>query len=292
MNLQKLVNWRDIVYILVLQITLKFGFINVFDFENLLTNKLFFILITSLCFIILSGFTINRYFFSTDDGKLSLLFLSITYLVLGISLGFYISYTISKTNYATIFIVFALITYGVSLNLKNRSFLRSLVISLLFAFSIIIVWWFSEPIALKPNQWDMFLKLEVIVVVIAILIFLGNLSRSILIDIAIYKKDIENNVETLVTVFGREKAKFIISIIAIVANIAMLVTFIFYIKNYIAFAIPVLISLPTSFFLYSELKKNKDDKEYFKIVRILDIVLFAGLIIIPIVANLLKNALE
>lgn len=293
MNLLKIINWRDIIYILTMQITLKFGFINIFNFENPLTNSLFFVLITALIFILLSGFIINNYFYSQKSKlKFSLLIYATLLLILGIGLGIYVSYKIQRENYSLIFVVFAIIIFASSLNLKNRSFFRSLAISLLFSFSVMVIWWFSEPTQLKANEWELFLKLEVIVVLIAILVFLGNLSRSIFIDIANYHQDKKNDIETLVTVFSKEKSKMIIFTISILTNIATLITFVFYVENYIAFILLTIISIPTSAFLYLELQKNKKPEEYFKIVKILDMILFLGFITIPIVATLLKNALE
>lgn len=293
LNIHKLVNWRDICYILVIQFTIKFGYINIFGYENRLTNNLFFLLILSLLCIVISGFLTNNYLNSKTHKKdPKTLFYTVVLSLLGIALGCYVSFKVNKEHYSVIFFLFNIVVYLASKNLRNRSFLRSLTISLLISFSVLAIWWFSEPIQLETAQWDAFLKLELIIILIAVLVFIGNLVRTILVDLAYREQDQESDLETIVSVFGITKSKGIIFALSVMVIILISVTFLFYIKCKVSFTAPFMASILTVSFLFLTLRKAKSSQDYLKIVRVIDFVLFFGLIIIPITAILLKNAIQ
>lgn len=295
-TLTKVVNWRDIAFVAIIQIVLKLGFINRFDFiKNSLSDFMFILLFISIILITISGYLINAYYNSHRQGikkskKTLLQFIIISFF--GVLLGIYISYKMDKLQHSIIFILFWSVVILMSNSLEKKSFLKDIIISLLFSFSILMLWWFSEPKSLNTIELNIYLKLELIIILLTTLLFTGNLTRSILVSLKNLKKDRKNNAETLPTVFGEKKAKELLVWISVISLVSITAIILLYLGNTDLFFIFIPITIISQAHLYFLFKKAPDKPDYKRIIKHLDFILYAGLIMIPITAHILKNVIK
>lgn len=293
MKILKTINKRELSYIVLIQLVFKFGYVNFFPFlKDILPVNLFFLLLLSVIFITSSGYLINAYINSKNslyknDRTVLITFIIIS--ILGILFGGYVSVETGTISNSFIFIGFWLAVVFSSYFLERKSFLKNLIISLLLAFCTMIVWRFSEPTSLNASQWKIFLKLEMIIILYAILIFAGNIVRTTLVDLKFFKKDKINNITTIPTVFGIYPTKVAILIVAIVCFIIIIAISLIYLKNTNVFLSFIVLELVPFLYLYGKLKKAKSIKEYQKIIIAFDIVLFLGFLSVILVAYFIKN---
>lgn len=280
------INWRDITYVFVIQLLLRFGFINVFQFENPLTNSLFFVLVFSILFMTLSGYLLNGYFRFKHS---RILITSIIFLILGVLLGVFVSYEIDKLHKAILLLIVAIVITFISISLVNRSFIKTIAISMLMAFSLLVNWWYSEPTKLDPNNWKLFIKLEIIVIVFSLLLFVGNLARAMLYSLKNIQTDKLKSKETFPIVFGVKKTKQTIILISILATIVIFTAVFIYATKLITYFIIIPAHAIPQSILLIKLNNSFTQKEYKNLLVRLDIMLYTSVIFIPIVAFLIKK---
>lgn len=280
------VNWRDITYVAVIQLVLRFGFINVFNFETPLTNSLFFLLLSSILFMTLSGYLINSYYRYKQS---KILVLSMIFLIVGILLGVFVSFKIQKPQNSLMLIAVSIIISLISVSLVNRSFIKTIAISMLMAFSLLVVWWYSEPIRLDSSKWELYMQLEVVVIIFSLLLFAGNLARAMIYSIKNRNIDKEKNKETFPIVFGVNKTKQSIFFIIMLTNVVIFAGLCAYATRLISYLIILPSHLIPQTFLLLKLKNAINEKDYQNVLKKLDFMLYTSIAFIPVIALLIKK---
>lgn len=285
----KFINWHDIVYVAIVQLLLRFGFIGLFDFKTLFSDKLFFLLFFSVSFITISGYLINSFYkFKQQNFLIS----SMVFLVIGLLPAVFVSYKVQKPENSLIFFGFALVVLLVSKNLVNRSFIKTIAISMLMSFSLLIHWWFNSPIDLQQDRLQLFLKLETIIILFSLFLFSGNLIRAMVYSLRSRKKDLTKNKETFPIVFGVKKTKEVIFIISIITTIIVFFGVFTYASKKATYIVILPVHTITQIYILLELKKARTTEDYNKLLKKLDRILFLSMIYIPIIGFLIKSSVN
>lgn len=286
MKLSRLVDWQYIIFLISIQLVLKFGFINFFNLTSKLTNSLAVLLTFANTLIILAGFFIN--FSAQKKSKKAFLYYLIC-IAVGLGLGIYIAFKTYFIINTAIFLLFGFIVSFFSVNLKNNTVLKNILISLLASYSILSIWWFHIPDNFTPKQWQLFLILEVIVILIAILAFIANLIKTIIKNLKLSKRNKLNSSETIIKVFGIKKTKNIVVFLSILSTISVLTTLLIYARKPSSYLILIVFVIP-QIYLLNLFLNAKTYNDYKKINIKLTVSFYVYLAIIPFIAYLIKNA--
>ncbi len=300
----QLVRWKNLVLIALMQFLIKFYFLSNFEFATTLTYSLFYLLVFATICITASGYIINDIY----DYKIDLInksnkviiekYISIKsskklYFVLntlGVILGAFLSFKINKPIYSLYFVIISAILFIYSKYLKGRVLIGNITVSLLLALSILIVLIFDKMHPINLKQINLTNTTQHIIIIYAIIAFLINLIREIVKDIEDVNGDYNNNLKTLPIIFGRKSAKNVAIFLGILSSL----TFLFIVFNKlkidtIVFGyIFLLIFSPLLYSIYL-LNKAKKKKHYTKISTLLKIIIFTGVLSIPLISNYFLN---
>ncbi|PHR74545.1 MAG: prenyltransferase [Lutibacter sp.] len=300
-----LIRWKNLLLIALMQILIEFYFLNGFDFQTLLSDSSFYLLVFPTITITASGYIINDIIDLKIDAinkpskvivgnKISILNAKKCYILLtsiGILAGIYVSFKIGKPFLSLLFIGVSSLLFIYSKFLKGKVLIGNIIVSLLLAFSILILLIFDIPIEMNSKQWDIYLKIKFTIVIYAVFAFLLNFTREIIKDIEDVDGDYSECLKTLPIVFGRKVARnfaifiSVISIYLLIFTTASLIE----IKTIGFLYIFVFVFSPLLYFIV-RLWNAKTKKQYSFLSNLLKIIILFGILSIPIISNLLKNA--
>ena len=213
-DINKIILWRDLISIGLIQLFVKYFFLEGFGFETVLNNELLNFLILATILIVIGNYFFNahfkNYFQVVFFSKKQLLYLAMFFTFLGIITGSYISFRIGKPLYSLMFafLCFAGVFYVI--DSQRKTLLTNIIPAFLRPLCIIMVWWIDSPVSLDSTQWQLFLNIELIVLFYIGASFITNLCKSIVNDLKNMKRDVKRKSETLPLVFGEKKTKTIV----------------------------------------------------------------------------------
>ncbi len=302
----KLIRWKNLLLIAIAQILVKYFLINPFGLKTNLTTSSFSVLLIATLFITAAGYIINDIIDTKADSintpQKQIISIEISknnaykwyYIlsVLGISFGSFLAYKIEKPLYSFIFIGITLLLYWYSKHLKSTVLIGNVLVSLLLAFSIIMIPIFEMPQQMNSLQWDFFIYLMVIIFgSYFMLIFLLNLIREIIKDIEDIDGDFNAGYKTLPIIFGRKRARNItlfITTFTLFTLVFLLLKFqINY--NYFKFYVLFFIITPLLYFTY-KLWNAKSKQEFTFLSSLIKMIIFFGILSIPLVSKTLQHA--
>lgn len=201
--------------------------------------------------------------------------------VTGVAIGFYLSNLVAKPGLASLFILAAAALYFYATTLKQIMILGNLIISLLLAFSIIIIGIFDlYPVTNIINQMQM-ASLFSVLTDFAIFAFLINFLREIIIDIENVNGDFNQGLQTLPIVVGINRTAKIVFALAFIPFLFLL----FYIKDYFVTNNLFLVALYAFIFVLSPLLyfivkiwNAKATTEFHHLSTILKWIIFFGVL--------------
>ena len=151
----------------------------------------------------------------------------ITLNLIGVGIGFYLSHRVGRAPFFSLFVIISVLLYVYATYLKQTLLIGNIVISLIVALSIIIVGVFELiPVMTPLNQQTQTVFFKVILDY-ALFAFVINLIREIAKDIEDIDGDHKAGMNTLPIAIGRERAKFVLSIL----NFVPLITIILYLVS-------------------------------------------------------------
>ena len=298
-----LIRWKNLLLIALMQFLIKYCFLTGFGFQTTLSNQLFFILVFATITITASGYIINDIIdLKIDiinkpnkiiiDNKISAsnsknLYFTLT--ILGILTGTYLSFIIGKASLSLYFIGVSLLLFLYSKYLKGRIIIGNIIVSLLLAFSILIILLFDTPLPINMKQINEVIKIQHAIIFYSIFAFLLNFVREIIKDIEDIDGDYNEGLKTFPIVFGRKTARnFAISISVITIYLLIFVSVRFIEIKTIAFAyILLLIFCPLLYFVIRTWN-SETKKQYYFLSKLLKINILLGVLSIPIISNYLK----
>ena len=219
----KLIRLKNLIIVALTQLLIKFGLINPFIDNFILSNTQFYLLVLATVFITASGYIINDiYDVATDTinknqkrliGKIiksrNAIFWYIFLNSIGLLLGCYIAYTVKKPAFGLIFFycIFSLWTY--SKHMKRSFLLGNLQVSFLTALSIFNVALF-DMIPNGINKTNGELIIFKIILCYTVFAFITTFIREIMKDLEDIEGDKSINAQTLAITYGIKKTKWIV----------------------------------------------------------------------------------
>jgi 4-hydroxybenzoate polyprenyltransferase len=299
----KLIRIENLLLIALMQLVIKYTFLNQADILQALSDLKYFLLIIATLSIAAGGYIINdiydvdvdtinkpnKVYIGTHISEKNAYNLYFALNVIGVGLGFYLSRTVNKPAIAAVFVICSALLYVYSNGLKQIPLVGNLLIAALAALSILVVGLFNiYPFIFDFNRNEMFSILSVIIDY-AVLAFLLHFAREIIKTIEDIEGDKAFEITTIASYFGILISK-IITIFTLLCFIGYACYFIYnnimhmpYVIGYFV----ILIMLPTLFVIFKTITaKEKVDFSFIsKFLKIIMLTTVFSLTAIVLIGN-------
>ncbi|WP_092852430.1 geranylgeranylglycerol-phosphate geranylgeranyltransferase [Algibacter pectinivorans] len=236
MNVLTLIRWKNLLMIALVQLLIKYAFLEPFGVETALDGFGITLLIIATTCIAAAGNIINdiydvetdlvnkpnRVIITNHIAEKTAYTLFIIFNVIGVGIGFYLSHVVGRAPFFTIFVLISILLYVYATYLKGTPLFGNMVISFLVALSIIIVGVFELiPVMTATNQnlQTVFFK---VILDYAIFAFSINLLREMAKDIEDIDGDYKAGLNTLPIAIGRARAKNVLTGLSFLPLIAVI----------------------------------------------------------------------
>ena len=198
--------------------------------------------------------------------------------VVGVSLGFYLSNFIERPGFATIFIFISALLYVYASFVKGILIVGNILISVLVAFSIIIVGLFELfPLISIDNQTS-YSTMFKLLLEYALFAFLINFIREIVKDIEDINGDKNGGMNTLPIVIGRKRASEVVFVLGAITTVVLLIYMYIYLYNSQLMILYFLIfSIAPLLFFCTKAWGAEKPKDYKILSNLLKLILFFGM---------------
>ncbi|NMH86170.1 geranylgeranylglycerol-phosphate geranylgeranyltransferase [Flavivirga algicola] len=235
MNFLNLIRWKNLLMIALVQLLIKYAFLEPFGAQTSLTSVGIALLILATVSIAAAGNIINDIYdvetdFINKPNKLivgksisekTAYNLFIIFNVIGVGLGFYVSHLVGRSPFFSIFVIISVLLYVYATYLKRTLLIGNMVISVLVALSLIIVGVFELLPAITPKNQPLQLAFFKVIFNYAIFAFIINLLREITKDIEDIDGDYKAGMNTLPIAIGRERANKVLFVLSLVPLFAI-----------------------------------------------------------------------
>ncbi|WP_303315675.1 geranylgeranylglycerol-phosphate geranylgeranyltransferase [Flavivirga abyssicola] len=293
MNFLNLIRWKNLLMITLVQLLIKYAFLEPFGAQTSLTSIGITLLILATIFIAAAGNIINDiYDVDTDlvnkPNKLIIgksisektaYNLFIVFNVIGVGLGFYVSHLVGKSPFFSIFVIISALLYVYATYLKRTLLIGNIIISVLVALSVIIVGVFELLPPITPQNQQIQLAFFKIIFNYAVFAFIINLLREIAKDIEDIDGDHKAGMNTLPIAIGRERATKVLFVLSLVPLfIITLYTINELYKSQIAVLYAILLIIGPLFYISIKTFSASTKKDHHHISNILKLVMLFGML--------------
>ena len=232
----KLIRWKNLLIIAFVQILIKYALFPPFKVDITLNWFGFSLLILSTVFIAAAGYIINDIYDVETDlvnrpekvivgksvSEKTANNLFILFNIVGVLIGFYLSHLIEKSSFFALFVLISALLYIYASYLKRTLLIGNIIVSLLVAFTIIIVGIFDLlPAINEQNQTNQITMFKVLLDY-ALFAFIINLVRELIKDIEDVDGDHNSGMKTLPIVIGRDRARNVAFVILFVPILGLI----------------------------------------------------------------------
>ncbi|WOD43720.1 geranylgeranylglycerol-phosphate geranylgeranyltransferase [Hwangdonia lutea] len=293
MNVLNLIRWKNLLLIALVQLLIKYAFLEPFGVDFGLTTLQISILVLATICIAAAGNVINDIYdvetdFVNKPDKLIIgtsisektaynLFIALN--VIGVGLGYYLSQSVGKSAFFSIFVIISALLYVYASYLKQTLLIGNIIISLLVALSIVVVGIFELlPVITTENRHTLFTFFKIILDY-ALFAFIINLIREIAKDIEDIDGDYKAGMRTLPIVIGRERAGnilFVLSLFPLFAVAYYTINSLY--KNQIAVVYFLVFIIGPLVYISIKSFNAKTKKEYHHISNVLKLVMLFGML--------------
>lgn len=230
-----LIRYKNLLIILLVQGLIKYSLLDSLIVATSLDNLHFILLMLATVFIAAGGYVINDIYDVNIDkinkpdkvivnkkiseSTANNLYLAFTFV--GVVIGFYLSNHIGSPGFAALFIIVAALLYMYASYLKSILLVGNLVISILVAFSLLLVGIFELVPAIDYLNQAKQLEAFTMITYYAIFAFSLTFLREIVKDIEDINGDKNGGRQTLPIVLGRKRTTIVCFVLAI--SIAVLI---------------------------------------------------------------------
>ncbi|NNC45982.1 MAG: geranylgeranylglycerol-phosphate geranylgeranyltransferase [Winogradskyella sp.] len=297
----QLIRWKNLLLIAITQYLIKYGLLDPFidDYGVLVTLNHFgfLILVIATVCIAAAGYVINDIYDVEADkinkpekvivGKsltertCTTLFIVLN--IIGVVLGYYLSHVVGKNGYFIIFFVSSALLYIYATYLKQILLVGNIIISILVAFSLLVVGIFELLPVITPSNSQIQTVFFKIILDYAIFAFAINLLREIVKDIQDIDGDHKLDMRTLPIVLGRKRASdiaFVLSILLTGGIVYYIITFLF--KQQIVVAYFLIMVIAPLIFTSIKLHTSDTKKDYALISNLLKVIMLTGILSITL----------
>lgn len=285
-NFLKLIRIEQLTFIALVQLILKYTFLDYATVQALANWQYALLVVASLC-IAAGGFIINDIFDVEVDAinRPNQVYIG-TYFsektaynwyfglnIVGVGIGFYLSRVVERPSYAAIFIICSALYYVYSNGLKQIPIIGNGIVALLMAINLLVIGFFNLfPTVYKGNE-ALIMNLFSIIVDYAIMIFLLFFAQEILKTIKNKEGDSQCELTTVATTFGIKKALLLVSsliLILLAFIVYYLITNLAYMPYVIGYFILLMIA-PLLFFILRSFQANTQ-RDFILLEKILKVV--------------------
>jgi len=306
MNYLKLIRYKNLLMIAIMQYALRYGLIlpilSQFEVAPVLSHLRFALVVLSTLLLAASGYIINDYFDIRIDrinkpDKLLLgrhikrrtaLFLHVLLTICGILIGLFIAYVARKEIYALMFIGVPVLLWYYSTTFKRHIVIGNLVISFLTGIVVLLVVSVEFAMLTKVHG-QAIIRTEACSMAwfwttgFAIFAFLSNFIREIIKDTEDIKGDKAVGCKTLPIALGLPLTKVFVLILESISLVALWIIY-FYVDAFelIPYALPYFImafTLPHLLLMYKWMKA-KSKAEYHAVSSISKLIILFGVLFI------------
>ena len=201
-----------------------------------------------------------------------------TFNIIGVLLGFYLSHLIGKNGFFAIFVIISALLYVYATYLKQTFLIGNIVVSLLVAFSILIVGVFELSPVITPENHSTQNTFFKIVLDYAVFAFLLNFVREIVKDLEDVDGDHNAGMRTLPIVLGRERTAKIVAVV----NLMPLFATIYYVATYlykfeVVIAYFLITVIAPLIYISVKIYGAKTKKQYHHVSTMLKLVMLFGM---------------
>jgi 4-hydroxybenzoate polyprenyltransferase len=227
MKYLKLVRYQNLALIVLMQLILRYGFLNLQMIPLFLTGWQFSLLVIATVLLAAAGYVINDIMDqdvdldnnpdgvivgkSISEEKAYNLYFALN--ITGMLLGFYITTLVDKTSFFSIFIISSALLYLYATNFKQTLLIGNIIVSLVTALSILIVGVFDVIPNLTLGTYAEYAQMKVLLYILldyAIFAFLLNFIREIVKDMEDVDGDNNQGMRTLPIVLGIAKTSKVV----------------------------------------------------------------------------------
>lgn len=227
MKYLKLVRYQNLALIVMMQLILRYGFLNLQMIPLFLTGWQFSLLVIATVLLAAAGYVINDIMDqdvdldnnpdgvivgkSISEEKAYNLYFALN--ITGMLLGFYITTLVDKTSFFSIFIISSALLYLYATNFKQTLLIGNIIVSLVTALSIIIVGVFDVIPNLTLGTYAEYAQMKVLLYILldySIFAFLLNFIREIVKDMEDVDGDNNQGMRTLPIVLGIPKTSKVV----------------------------------------------------------------------------------
>jgi 4-hydroxybenzoate polyprenyltransferase len=308
MNFLKLIRYQNLLLIALMQLVIRFGYLELINIPLSLWYWQYSLLILATVLIAAGGYVINDIFDQETDAENKpnkviigksisesnayIIYASLT--ITGVACGFILANSVEHPNFAVVFVLIATLLYFYASTLKKIALVGNIVVALLLAFSVIIIGMFD----IFPNTFDINRKQMTLAFSILLdyakFAFIINLVREIIKDIQDVKGDTLQEMKTLPIVIGVAKTKIIAFVLLLLPCLYLL----FYSKTYLfennlfyGLAYILALVIAPMIMCLVQIWNAKENNDYKKISTLLKWIIFFGILSIAVVTlNIKYNA--
>ncbi|WP_345193088.1 geranylgeranylglycerol-phosphate geranylgeranyltransferase [Algibacter agarivorans] len=227
MNVLKLIRWKNLLMIALVQLLIKYALLEPFGVSTSLDSLGIILLILASISIAAAGNIINdindietdsvnkpdKIIVGKSISEKTAYNLFIILNLIGVGIGFYLSHNINRAPFFSIFVIISVLLYVYATYLKRTLLIGNIIISILVALSIIIVGVFELLPSITPSNQQTQVLFFKVILDYALFAFIINLLREIAKDIEDIDGDYKAGMNTLPIAIGRERAKIVLVIL-------------------------------------------------------------------------------
>lgn len=294
----QLIRYKNLLLLVFMQLIFRYAFLTPHGVILALSDGQYALLILSTICLAAGGYIINDIMDAETDRinrpdkvligeKISEqlaynLYIGCT--VVGVVIGFYLSNVIDKSAFSTLFVVIAGSLYIYSTNLKQTLLVGNIIVSLLVAFSVLIIGIFDLlPVTFSENQQTMRVFFGILFDYALVLFFI-NLIREIVKDIEDQAGDEAQGMRTFPVVVGQRIATKIVACITLFPIIGISYYILAYLSTlYIANTYILVAVLGPLCYFGLKIITAKDKKDFTVLSALLKVVMLLGVISIAVI---------
>jgi 4-hydroxybenzoate polyprenyltransferase len=227
LNFLNLIRYKNLIFIGLTQLFIKYGFFNSVGIDVALSDFQFALLVLATVSIAAAGNVINdihdvdadlinkpnKLIVGDKISEKNAYRIFIIFNVLGVFSGFLLSNSIGKPGFAALFIIISALLYLYASMIKGILLIGNILISTLIAFSILIVGIFDVLPAIDASNVDDQIVAMIVITHYACFAFFINLMREIVKDILDINGDINDGHNTLPIAIGRGRATIVVFVL-------------------------------------------------------------------------------
>lgn len=291
MRLLQIIRWKNLLLIALIQLIIKYYLIPIFNVEPVLTNIQFVFVVLATVLIAIGGYIINDIYdvetdkinkpekvWLSDSNSIKRSFIVYrTLSIIGVLLGIFVSIIQVKFTHSLLFILPVILLQLYAFKLKKVLIIGNVLVSILVAYSVLILMFFETNILILHN--DNSQNLGYVIWVLTIFAFGINLLREIVKDAEDSIGDKVIGAESIPIRFGKRITHLILKGIAIVlmAVIVIICLVIYREQPLLVFYLVFAVVLALLLFVF-QLNKVKKIADYSKLSALLKIIMLVGIL--------------